>query len=96
MYKLLNKECRAPLPAVHKAISRYRRQVDSSMSRFYFERDLIAILHAHNWRKRDYLSELRATQRRCRSLSTVMCEHPFDMPRTVNAPLRRNAMRAKL
>lgn len=76
MYRLLNKEARAPLPVVHREIRRYQRSVPSAMSDFEFNRVCIAILHHHNWRKRDYIAELRRTARRARYVRRVMATKP--------------------
>jgi hypothetical protein len=77
MFRLLNKEARAPLPAVHKAIRRYRRSASSSMSDYMFNRECIAILHEHNWRKRDYVRELHTRVRKARLVQRTMCKRPF-------------------
>lgn len=77
MYRLLNKEARAPLPAVHKAIRRFERSAPSAMRNFDFNRECIAILHEHNWRKRDYITELRRAARMARQTQRVMRKRPL-------------------
>lgn len=63
MNRRLNSAQRAPLPYVHKMIRRYERTRPRSMSDYELNRDLIAILHDHNWRKRDYITALRQHER---------------------------------
>lgn len=47
------------------------------MSRFDFNRQCIAILHEHNWRKRDYVRELHYQARRARYIQRVMRKRPL-------------------
>ena len=77
MFRLLNKEARAPLPAVHREIRRYQRRASNAVSDSDFNRACIAILHEHNWRKRDYLCELHRRVRRARYVQRNMCKRPL-------------------
>jgi hypothetical protein len=77
MFRLLSKEARAPLPAVHKAIRRFERTASSAMSDYEFNRVCIDILHGHNWRKRDYVRELRHRARTARQVQQSMRKPPL-------------------
>lgn len=72
MYRQLNKEARAPLPLVHKAIRKFERSARSPMGEFELNKCIIEILHAHNWRKRDYTAELRRRARYASRVQYVM------------------------
>lgn len=72
MYRQLNKEARAPLPLVHKAIRKFERSAPSVMSEFKFNQRIIEILHDHNWRTRDYKAELTRHARRAKRIQYVM------------------------
>ena len=72
MYRQLNKEARAPLPLVHRAIRKFERSAPSLMSEFKFNQRIIEILHDHNWRTRDYKAELRSRARQAKRIQYVM------------------------
>ncbi len=76
MYRLLNKEARTPLPVVIRAIRRFERSASSAMSDYAFRQECIAILHAHNWRVRDYRAELLRRARHARRIQSNMCKRP--------------------
>lgn len=78
MYRLLNKEAQAPLPLVYKAIRRYERKFGSVVREYEFNRDVISILHAHNWRKRDYLRELRTRGYQAHVMQCDICKPPYS------------------
>lgn len=76
MYRMLKKEARAPLPQVHRAISKFERSSKCVLSRYELDRRVIAILHEHNWRKRDYLAELGRRARAAASVRAAMSQRP--------------------
>lgn len=76
MYRMLNKEARAPLPAVHRAIRQFERSCSTELSRHELNRECIAILHEHNWRKCEYLRELKRQAARARYVQRIMCRRP--------------------
>lgn len=77
MFRMLNKEARAPLAAVQKAIRRYKCTAPTNLSEYELDRNIIKILHQHNWRKCAYVHELRSRARRARKLQFTMCKRPF-------------------
>ena len=78
MYRMLNKEARAPLPMVHRAIRRFERSQSTELSRHELNRACIEILHAHDWRKCDYLQELNRQAARARFVQRMMCKRPLS------------------
>ncbi len=82
MYRQLNREARAPLPLVHKAIRNYERSAPSAMSDFELNQRLIEILHHFNWRKRDYKAALARRARQTRRMQHFMQKRSAYAPAT--------------
>lgn len=71
MYRMLSERQRAPLPFILRKIDRHLQKRGRDRKEWKLEQDVIDILHAHGWRKRDYE---RALRRRVHDGKVISCQ----------------------